>query len=122
MSGLDDKGFVRVDRKILERLIDLLKNYCDLPELCVEELVEGLIRLYLLTVKFLKKSPSERNNFVMQILRVLDKNYKDGVPIEEILRFSQYFLISERYVRRVIAYNKAIGTLYEPKKGRIKIL
>jgi len=118
---LNEKTFIKINKETFKRLIAFLENHCDIPQMCVEDLMEALIRFYLLTIKFLKKTPKDRGYIIMHILKILNAHYKDGVPIKEVIRWARYFLISKDYVKKTIAYNKAIGNLYEPKKGRIKV-
>jgi len=63
-----------------------------------------------------------RYRFILELIRRLQEEYKDGVPISEIIKRCKERNISEEFVMRVIQREKFSGQLYEPEKGKVKYI
>jgi len=60
--------------------------------------------------------------FVMELIKKLQEEYPDGVPIKEIIKRCEERDISQEFVMSVIQKEKLSGSLFEPKPGKIQFL
>ncbi len=63
-----------------------------------------------------------RYRYVLQLIRRLQEEYENGVPIREIIRRCEEVGISREFVYEVIRKEKMASTIYEPEAGKIKII
>ena len=113
---------IKVNKRIYNKLYDLLKEHCSIPELCIESLIEFLITFYIYAIEYMEGSEQNKEDVLMALLRIADEKYKDGIPIKLVRLWGKYLLLSEKEIKKIIKKNKMAGLIYIPKKGRIKIL
>ncbi|MHA1590257.1 MAG: minichromosome maintenance protein MCM [Candidatus Njordarchaeales archaeon] len=59
---------------------------------------------------------------VLDIIRTLEEEYPEGVPVRVIVEEASKKGIQEQFVMEVISREKAHGNIYEPKPGRYKLI
>ncbi|MHA1616115.1 MAG: minichromosome maintenance protein MCM [Candidatus Njordarchaeales archaeon] len=59
---------------------------------------------------------------VLDIIRDLQQEYPEGVPVKRIVEEAAKRNISEQFVMEILSREKARGSIYEPKPGRYKLI
>jgi len=113
---------IKINKKIYDKLYDLLKEHCDIPELCIESLVDFLITFYIYAIEYMEGSEQNKEDVLMTLLRIADEKYKEGIPIKLVRYWGKYLLLSDKEIKKIIKKNKIAGQIYVPKEGHIKIL
>ena len=70
------------------------------------------------------RSTSRRGKYmaVLDLIRELQEEYPDGVPIRKLIEVAREKNISEEFVYDVVNKELRKGTLYQPKPGRYKLV